>query len=444
MDKRIVDFEAQVTDFLLEKDIRLEIGETRKSIDTPLRKLLRIFSGIEDPRVKGRTVYPIGCVVLLAFLAYLGGADSFIAIADFWGVPDMMRIYKRIFRMDALPSHDTIRRTIGLIDDKDFNDTVISVVIGALRNMRRVMKIEEPKTKLVSVDGKELRGTGVNPGTPEEIRNLQTLNVYDAYSGTFLFSEAIEKKTNEIPHAQKILKAMNLKGVIVTFDAMNTQKDTVKVIIDGKGDYCGGLKGNHSGIYEYALEYFDGKTLGRISKDPRRYCRTSEISHNQLEEREFFVHALTKKEKDGEFKDWAGARSIVCYRKHMIHNVTGKETSESRTYITSLSDADLISYSIRAHWGVESNHWYLDTVMKEDELRTTDRNAALNISIMNKAILSLYKRFGELLNAKEKVSKKRIRLMFSWDYKGMLAKLLALFDEKTLRDALVITPRKPK
>jgi len=94
--------------------------------------------------------------------------------------------------------------------------------------------------------------------------------------------------------------------------------------------------------------------------------------------------------------------------------------------------------------GVESNHWYLDTVMKEDDLRTTDRNAALNISIMNKAILSLYKRFGELLNAKEKVSKKRIRLMFSWDYKGMLAKLLALFDEKTLRDALVITPRKPK
>lgn len=61
-------------------------------------------------------------------------------------------------------------------------------------------------------------------------------DAYDASNEICLYSEAIDEKTNEIPVAQKTLKNMNLKGCIVTFDALHTQKDTVAVIREQKGD----------------------------------------------------------------------------------------------------------------------------------------------------------------------------------------------------------------
>jgi len=80
----------------------------------------------------------------------------------------------------------------------------------------------------------------------------QRLHVYDAQYGICLVSRQIEKKSNEIPVAQEVLQALDLRGVLVTFDAMHTQKKTIDIIARGKGYFLGGLKGNKKLLAEEA------------------------------------------------------------------------------------------------------------------------------------------------------------------------------------------------
>lgn len=106
---------------------------------------------------------------------------------------------------------------------------------------------------IVSVDGKESRGSKRKTGGQGEIRALQTLNVYSNDYGICLAQKFIEEKTNEIPAAQEILSLMNLKDTIVTADAMNCQKETIAAIVSGKGDYVIVLKGNQLLFYIFQI-----------------------------------------------------------------------------------------------------------------------------------------------------------------------------------------------
>ncbi len=72
---------------------------------------------------------------------------------------------------------------------------------------------------------------------------MQTLNVYSNDYRICLAQKFIGEKTNEVPAAQEALRIMDIKGTIITADAMNCQKDTAAVIMDGKEDYALALKG---------------------------------------------------------------------------------------------------------------------------------------------------------------------------------------------------------
>lgn len=102
---------------------------------------------------------------------------------------------------------------------------------------------------IVAVDGKVSCGSAHKETQDREVKALQTLNVYSADYGICLEQKFIGKKTNEIPEAQEILGLIVLKNTIVTADAMNCQKDTVKVIAQEKGDYVLALKGNQPLFY---------------------------------------------------------------------------------------------------------------------------------------------------------------------------------------------------
>ena len=104
--------------------------------------------------------------------------------------------------------------------------------------------------RLICVDGKEQKGTGRKYGTDETVRNLQTLHVYDATHSICLYSCPIDAKTNVIPVAQKTLHGLNLKSCIVTFDALHTLTDTIKIIAGQKKDYVAGLKAIKAGFWK--------------------------------------------------------------------------------------------------------------------------------------------------------------------------------------------------
>jgi predicted transposase YbfD/YdcC len=408
-----------------------------------LKKILSLFADVPDERVQGRVTYPLNEIILMLFLATLSGAESCLATQDFWRA--QRKLYKRLFKKDLIPSHDTFRRMLAIIKPDILNSLLVQVLLSSDGAIRKALKLPVPEKKIISVDGKQLRGTGRKADTAEEIKDLQILNVYEQDSQTCLFSEAIESKTNEIPHAQRILSKMNLKDTVVTFDAMHLQTKTIKIIAEAKGDYVGGLKGNQGKAIEFAKGTFTEENLARLKLIEGCYYMTSEISHNQLEQRSFSLYPLSASEKRGLFSDWKKAYALVCMTKLMIHNVTGKQTQETRYYLTSLKEINDVSHCIRAHWNIENSlHWSLDTVFHEDYLALSDRNAALNQSLLNKACLSLLKKLSDLIGGTQKISKKRLRMMFGWNFNQSMSQALALMDPLTFARSVEIIPKKIK
>jgi predicted transposase YbfD/YdcC len=415
-------------------------SETRIRI---LKKILKLFGDVPDCRVQGRITYRLNEIILMLFLATLAGSESCLGAQDFWGGND--RLYRRLFGKEAIPSHDTFRRILGLIKSDEFNSLLVNILLNSDSAIRKALKLPAPQKKIVSVDGKQLRGTGRKADTVEEIKDLQILNVYEQDSQTCLFSEAIESKTNEIPHAQEILSRMNLKDTVVTFDAMHMQTKTIGIIAEAGGDYVGGLKGNQGKASEFAKALFIQENLEKLKGIDGCYHMTSEISHNQLEQRSFYLYPLTASEKKGLFSDWRKVHALLCMAKTMRHNITGKETDEVRYYLTSLKDIGDAAHCIRAHWNIENSlHWNLDTVFREDYLALSDRTAALNQSILNKACLSLYKKMSDLIGGTQKISKKRLRKIFGWNFNDAMSQTLTLMDPTTFAKSVEIMPKKDK
>ncbi len=433
---------AQIRDLQGTMGIRIDGADADRQVAV-LKKILMLFRDVPDCRVQGRITYQLGELVLMMFLATLAGSESCLGTEDFWR--DHPKLYRRLFRREEVPSHDTFRRILGLIKPDELNPLLVEVLANSDAAIRKALGLPVPEHRIVSVDGKQLRGTGRNAGTAQETRDLQVLNVYEQDSETCLFSEAVESKTNEIPHAQEILEKMNLKDTVVTFDAMHMQTKTIGAIVGSKGDYVGGLKGNQGKASEFAKSTFTAENLEKLGQVDGCFHQTSEISHNQLEQRSFYLYPLTASEKKGLFSEWKKAFAVVCMAKSMVHNVTGRKTDEVRYYLTSLKDIGDAAHCIRAHWNIENGlHWQLDTVFREDDMALSDRSAALNQDLLNKACLSLYKRLGDLIGGKERISKRRLRKRFGWNYHGMMSQLLTLMDPATFAKSVQIIPKKAK
>jgi predicted transposase YbfD/YdcC len=280
------------------------------------------------------------------------------------------------------------------------------------------------------VDGKTARGTGRLKDTAREIPQLQTLHVYDNTNGICLVSKAINEKSNEIPTAQEVLKTMDLKNVIVTFDAMNTQRDTITVITEQKGLYLGALKANHQDFYRDVESYFTSARLSRIKQSKNNYLTYSEKAHNRIETRAYYftknVDLLLQT------KEWSNIKSLIRYEKKSEHLVTSNKTSEVYYYISSLTNVEDCADAIRGHWGVENLlHWHLDTNFREDHCSIADRKAFQNFSLMNKLALSLLKLAAPILN----ISVRQTKNTAGWDTEHVLRVLCAL-DDDTIEKAM--------
>jgi len=308
-----------------------------------------------------------------------------------------------------------------------------------MNSIKKSLKIKDSGPRLICVDGKEEKGTGRKYGTDEEIRNLQTLHVFDASSEICLFSRTIDKKTNEIPVAQEVLKTLRLKDCIVSFDAMHTQKDTIEIIVGQKGDYVGALKGNQGTLSSDAEALFTAELKAKIKLEKKDYYETTEKSHSQIEVRRFYMYKA-KQRFNGKLS-WKNLRNFICYEKYTCNTITGKEVTEIRYYITSLRDVGLCAEAIRGHWSVENKlHWHLDYSFDEDDNTTMDQNAFNNFSMLNKMALSLHKLVQPLMRNR---SISAIRRSFGWSVEDSISKILNTFDEDVIKNALE-NAQKPK
>jgi predicted transposase YbfD/YdcC len=418
-------------------DAGINLRECKEPSRRAVKRFIRFAEAVDDVRVSGMVTYPLPHILAMAFLAVLGGAGTWVDMEIF--CEQRRRWLKKVFPLDGdTPSHDTFRRVLGLVDPGQFADATVSFLLDRMGAIRRAVRAPGG-VRHISVDGKEGKSTGRLYGTAGKIPNLQTLNVFDVSDGICLASIPIEKKTNEIPTAQAVLREMQLKGCVVTFDAMNTQKDTVAAVREKKGEYVAGLKGNHETMHDEAVLYFSDEVLKSIEKDSTKCVTSTEKAHNKIEKRRYCLSSDIKWFAD--LKLWAGLKGFVCYDLETECLATGKKTHERRYYITSLTDIETVAEAVRGHWMVENGlHWHLDVTFSEDDNTTMDTNAFNNLSILNKLALTLYKLLRPAM--KKGTSVRSVRKSFGWGFEEQLASLLALLDDDAVAEALAGTGKK--
>jgi predicted transposase YbfD/YdcC len=401
----------------------------RKVID---RFVYIIRTTVDDPRQAGKVEYPLYELIVLAFFAILGGADTFSAVAACCMYKE--KFFRKFLPLNhGMPSHDTFNRVFSLIDVEQLEKALVFFVSQSFQKLRKALKIPKPALKQICVDGKVSRGSGRYADTSAEIKDIQTLHVYSTEDGICLYSRQIDAKTNEIPTAQAILSTMDLKDTIVSFDAMNTQIETLKTIVSRNGYYIGGLKGNHKTMLQECAFCFDEAYLQKVKDNPRLSYRYTEKAHNHIEIMDFTLVRVDSAE-GSHFAAWPNLKSIIRYDKRTTDLVSRKETQEVRYYLSNLTGkVSEAAMAIRHHWQVESFHWFLDVMFNDDANLTVNRRASGNMSLMKKMVLSLYKMMKPMERVK---SVSEIRRLFYWGYDEGIKRLLANCDAKTITNAI--------
>ena len=272
----------------------------------------------------------------------------------------------------GIPSHDTIQRVFAIIAP--------SILQGFRNKWNELLSSDEGTKikKLLSLDGKTQRGNGNGTQKANHIVSAVDEN------GFCVGEKLVSDKSNEITAIPELLDSLNIKGHIITIDAMGTQKEIAKKIRKKRSDYVLALKKNHGNLYDDVKTYFeDAEFLSKCA-----YETTKEKARSGIEKREYWqtedVVCINGR------KDWAGLKSIAMTRNTIKKN--GNETVETRYFISSLpTDAKEISRAIRGYWMVESYHWHLDVTFREDENRTLEKQAAFNRNILKKLALNVLK-----------------------------------------------------
>lgn len=422
-----------IQDYLKEIDIVIEPKDIKKR---DIKKLIiRINKNVEEPRLKGMIHHSLCDIVVIVFLATMCGCEAWTEFEDF-GRCHKKWLSRFLELPCGIPSHDTFERVFSMLDPVQLEKATTSFVISFIDRIKKMAEKKQPEDCVVyqqiSVDGKEACGSGRNctSDDDEKIRNLQLLHVYNCSEEWCMFTRAIEEKTNEIPVAQELLSTLNLRHTIVSFDAMNTQKGTVRVIHAQKGDYIGGLKENQPLFYREVRDAFDEETMRKYRKSKKRYVKTVDKAHSCIETREYYM--MDDLSWFCDLQKWAGLRSVVlCVSTKERKN--GSKTSEYRYYISSLNDINLLSNGIRGHWAIENKlHWELDYSFKEDEQTTMNREALTNLSIIKKMALAIMKLsrpyFGKLLHDNGPISIRRIKRVLSYDTENGLSSMIAFLN----------------
>lgn len=362
-----------------------------------MEELLQWMEYIEDVRQEKKVRHLLKDILVIVLFATLANADDWVEIAIFAeDYQDYLRKYIEL--KNGPPSHDTIQRVMGMI-----SPDVLQQLYGKWQELLNRGEGELLK-KIICIDGKTMRGNCQNDGVPSHV-----ISAWSKEDGFCLGQKAVEEKSNEITAIPELLDKVQIKGQIVTIDAMGTQKEIAKKIRTKRADYVLAVKGNQKTLYEDLKEYFgDEEFLEKVKKEGG-YKQQQEKAHGQIETREYYqtqdIRWMSQK------KEWTGLKSIGMERKTI--EKAGKMQTEMRYYISSLeTDIETMSRAVRGHWNIESMHWHLDVTFKEDANQTIDKIAAQNQNIIRKWCLSVLK-LTELTHRIKRLSMKKKRFAIS-------------------------------
>ena len=333
------------------------------------------FADLPDPRQLSKVIYPLDEILLLSLLAVLAGAETFTAIAQFG--KDKLGLLRR-FRAFAngTPDHDRLGEVFAALDPEQFQRCFVgwvATLIGA-------------PAEVIAIDGKTSRRSyqkkgGLNP--------IHMVSAFAARHRLVLGQVKVAEKSNEIVAIPKLLDMLAIEGAIVTIDAIGCQREIAKKVIDKKADYVLALKGNQGTLHEDVELFANEQKTNNFNDTTLSQDQTVDGDHGRIETRRVTVfHDIGWLQ---ERHNWPALKAVVMVESE--RQIDAKVERETRFYITSSTDkADKLSDVVRRHWSVESMHWLMDCVFRDDECRVRTEHAPANFTTIKHIAHNLLRR----------------------------------------------------
>jgi len=342
---------------------------------TSFVSIKKYFAPLKDPRVRNRTQHRLIDIIAIALCGVIANCDTWAEIVDF-GTSHLAWLKRFLKLPNGIPSQDTFERVFAKINPAAFS----TCCVNWLRNVSDLIGLSQ-----LAIDGKTLRGSGSSTVAP-----LHLVSAWATQAKLTLGEVAVEGKSNEITAIPELLKLLDLKGTLVTIDAMGCQKAIAQQIVDQGGNYLLAVKGNQEHLLDDIQETVTKALDGKLPKHHVATITKTEEAHGRKETRTYVtithLHDIRNRQL------WAGLTTVcMCWRECIVD---GKTSEEVRYFIaTGRMGARKLATATREHWGIEINkHWQLDVSFGEDASKLIDRNRARNFATMRRWALDILKR----------------------------------------------------
>lgn len=384
------------------------------------------FYDISDTRHDSYTYHFLPDVVFIVMISMLSNCKEWDEIYEFAKIH--YKWLKKYLKLPGgIPSISTMQRIMAIIEPSELEPILVNIILTTLKEYEEIFKIEKEKD-IISLDGKTCNKSKRESTIKGKIKSVNAMTAFSSRYEVALTTAFIGEKNNEITTGPEIIKKLNLKDVIITADALNTQKKTVSEITNAKGDYVLALKNNQGDFYENVKTYFKDKE----HQEKSLFYGEREKSHSAIIEYQYYstsnIKWLEQKDK------WEKLQSIVWVHKEIENLITGEVVEEDRYYISSLkNDIKNISKAIREHWGIENKlHWQLDYTFKEDSSTTFVGNSQKNLNIIRKFCLSLLK----LVKGNYNKSLNKIQFRLGINFENEIPQLINYLNTPKIKEEL--------
>src|SRR3954449_6883504 len=312
-----------------------------------LEALIAAFETIEDPRCAWKVEHRLLGILVIAVCAVLGEAESFEDIA-LYGRCKRQWLEGFLELPNGIPSHDTFRRLLMLVDPDAFERCFMGWV-------REVFRPEEGAPRQLAIDGKTVRRSfdrkkGRSP--------LHLVSAYATEGGIVLAQRAAETKGGELAVLPELLDGLDLAGCLVSLDALACQPEIARRIVDRGGAYLLALKGNRKKVHAEVKAWFAANAFA-LGGSLRPCFDAFDESHGRLVRRRVF--ACPDAGVFPTLAAWPGLRAVLAVETIRGIPGRGKVTAEIRHYLSSAAlPPEALAVAIRRHWAVENGlHWVL-------------------------------------------------------------------------------------